>query len=199
MILIGATFESPIGVPGSGMVSEFPPFKTGWKDANAEGCSIRIVGDRLEIWVQAGRPLCGAAKLEMDANRIAHEAAAQMVSVPLHRCILRYAGRPEEMPADGARCPAPFKAMAVIEPPPSAIGDRVEIQIPATPPPPSPAAAPRPNHAPTPMRRPPGARGPSKPSNIVRDLPEEEAAEVVKSKRVQRLQVAPGLGGEDDE
>jgi hypothetical protein len=53
LLLIGVKFDSDHQVPGLGLVSQLPDPVSGWS-GKLEGYSIRVVGERLEVWVPAG-------------------------------------------------------------------------------------------------------------------------------------------------
>ena len=63
-ILVGAEFDPPLVVPGRKPLSEFPP-KTEGLDGSWKGWSMRVNGDRLEIWAPAGTQQTTTAQAEL--------------------------------------------------------------------------------------------------------------------------------------
>lgn len=220
LLLMSVSFTHPVSVPGvsstGGGLTEFPP-KT-W--AAIEGWSMRVVGERLEIVSPPGLSASTLAKPEYVANGIDERQAVGVVTVPLHLCILRYGGVPGADIADEPHTFAPTRpkiaptvgqahldaATALATVPGSEAGPPVDFAAlnkatlapPAAPKPPDP-----PRRPPMPQpaaRRPPGARGPSKPTNIVRDVDDVEAEAVTASKAERpKLETRPAFGGEGDE
>jgi hypothetical protein len=206
LLLIGVKFDSDHQVPGLGLVSQLPDPVSGWS-GKLEGYSIRVVGERLEVWVPAGIQHTTVAQAELAANDIDPGEALQMVSVPLHRCALRWAGVAE---SDfwGSACPdfyAPSEALR--KPKPSAPKPLVVVananQVPQPtvkqpdPPKKQPQPTPRAPVAPT-LRKPPGARGPSKETGIVRDLSAEEVEKATAGKLSVPLSVERGSGSMEE-
>jgi hypothetical protein len=211
LLLIGVKFDSDHQVPGLGLVSQLPDPVSGWS-GKLEGYSIRVVGERLEVWVPAGVQHTTVAQAELAANGIDPGEALQMVSIPLHRCALRFVATalPEEKVA--TECKAPSSALAAPKPPApkpvnenapalaaNVIGPQVSAGLTAK------AASvvaakqptPRAPVAPTP-RKPPGARGPSKETGIVRDLSAEEVEKATAGKLSVPLSVERGSGSMEE-
>lgn len=195
LILIGATFDADIMIPGLGLQGQVPDKKSGGWVGASQGYSLRVVGDRLEVWAPPGTAQSTAGKAELDANGIDPSAAVAMVSIPLSRCILRYAGAADarelgtEAPSEAMkRPPEPKPAPPIAKQPVSA--------TPVKQPPKAAAPTPR-GPTPTP-RRPPGARAPSKETGIVRDLSDEEAEAIGSSKRGVPLAIERGAGSVEE-
>lgn len=157
MILVQVEFDREEKLPGMKSVREFPPYNVGFDGAYA-GWTMRIVGDRLEIRTPPNAaesiPLNAALKLEMDANKV--DRAVGMVSIPLHRCTLRYAGAAHDAPETSAPSAA-LVAKQAAPPPPPAPKPKPAPQPEPKQPHPAPGKAAQP-HQPTPAKRPPGAR-----------------------------------------
>lgn len=206
MILIAAEFDEDIHFGGQvGAVRQFPPAKSGWV-GNFDGWQMRVVGDRLHVWSPVGTPPSTAAKAELEANGIAPEEARTLVTIPLHRCVLRYAGattaaieRGDGDDAGGAHAPSERWRARRNAPPP--------VKAPPAAPAPVTAKAPQPQptpRGPTPAptaRRPLGARGPAKESTVVRDLTEKEIEEEmsVRKRRLVPLVASQGSGDIEEE
>jgi hypothetical protein len=218
-LLLSVTFREPVSISGfasMGGASEFPPAKGGW--SAVEGWSMRVVGDRLEIISPPGAPCPQAHKTELLARGIDEEQAVHVTSVPLAMCVLRYAGLPAGV-ADANLVGPPSAPPQHMESPP-AIEMRLEAQeakstragalmdavagvtpLPVAklpdPPKPKPKGPPMPTPAPRGRVLPPGARAPSKPTGIVRDLDDSEAEKVLAGRVKRELEVAPAMSGED--
>lgn len=201
LLLISAKFDADYFIPGLGLTGQVPDKKSGGFVGAAAGYSLRVVGDRLEVWCPPGTTPTPAAKAELEANGIDPAKALAMVSIPLSRCVLQYAGLTSTVSED---CGESNGAVRVCAPSERLL--KAQAAPPA--PPPAPAAAAPKSAAPTPRgpsptpmaRRPPGARGPSKPTNIVRDLSDEEAEAHVKGRGHVPLAIEKGTAvGEMEE
>jgi len=193
MILIGVKFEGgDVHIPGLGGVDQLPDKQSGWT-GKLEGYSMRVVGERLEVWCPAGIKQTEVAQAELTANGIEHDEALAMRSIPLSKCILSFVATSSDMTmaGDAAELTAPSKAYRKPKPPepkpvnenaPSlpenVIGQRAAAALASKAASVAAAKAPQPTPrgpvAPTP-RKPPNARGPSKETGIVRDLSAQEA------------------------
>lgn len=215
MILIGVKFEgADVNIPGLGNIDQLPDKASGWT-GKLEGYSMRVVGERLEIWCPAGIAQTDNAKAELTANGIDHGEALSMVSISLHRCTLRYVGITNaaytdlgETGSGGGLLCAPSQALRKPKPPEVKAQPPANTNAPAAKAPPQavvkvPAKTPQPtprSPAPTP-RKPPGARGPSKETGIVRDLSaaEIEARDADVEKRAVGLAVEHVAGAAEAE
>lgn len=215
MILIGVKFEGgDVHVPGLGGVDQLPDKQSGWT-GKLEGYSMRIVGDRLEVWCPPIETQPAIVMAELKANGIEPGEALSMVSVPLHRCSLRYVSDAGPAEKVATECQAPTSALRnppkVAEPKPAPVdfaslskepaGTGKPFVRPAAPAnanaQPKEQPTPRGPVAPTP-RKPPGARGPSKETGIVRDLSAEEAEAVVSGRSSVPLAVEHGSGSVEE-
>lgn len=194
LYLVGVEFDADISIPGKKPMRSFPPLlpaAPGWK-GDWQGWRLRVTGDRVEIWSTPGHQLGPTSSAECSANGVSADQAVSVLSIPIHRCILRYAGVGEDLTTEA---PSPKLAEAlrggeVAKPTESAAPKPAQPKpAPTKPKPPAPVA-----NAPQPLRRPPGART-FAPAPISTEI--EVPGNAPTKRAVAPLEASRAVGGEE--